>query len=289
MPMRRLLTLGAYVLMCAIWGTTWLAIRVSLHSLPPIFGAGIRFIVAGIALYSVAMFRPRSSDAFPWKLVLVLAAFLFGLNYLLTYYSETRLDSGLVSVLFGTLPFFVFAFAALAHEKTTPRIWIGTTIGFLGVGVISLTSQIQASPLAALAVIGAAASSAFANVYAKRHSHHDPLRTLPPAMLIAGVIMTIEGIPTEHPSLHDALAPSSIASVLYLALAGSGIAFFLNFWLLQRIEVWKVGLSSLIIPVIAVVVGIVFGGEQGSLREFLGGALVIAGMWLALSPRPQIE
>ena len=280
----RLLTVGAYALMCLIWGTTWFAIRVSLHSLPPISGAGIRFLVAGLALYTMTLFRPRTATPFPWKLVAILATFLFGMNYMLTYYAETRLDSGLVSVLFGTLPFFVFALGALVREQTTPRIWIGTTIGFLGVGVISLTSQVQASPLAALAVIGAAASSAFANVYAKRHSHHDPLRTLPPAMLIAGALMTIIGIPTEHPSLHNALTPSSIQSVLYLALAGSGLAFFLNFWLLQRIEVWKVGLSSLIIPVLAVAVGIIFGGEQASAREFLGGAIVIAGMSLALSP-----
>ncbi len=280
-------TIAAYAGMCAIWGTTWLVIKISLQYLPPIAGAGLRFVLAGLLLYAVAALRGKLTTRLPWKLVLVLATALFGLNYVLTYMAETRLDSGLVSVLFGTLPFFVFAFGALAHERTTPRIWFGAGIAFVGVAIISLGAQVQASPLFALAAIGAAASSAFANVYAKRHAHHDPLVTLPPAMLLAGVVMTAIGAGVEHVTWTRAFSLPSLGALLYLGWLGSGIAFFLNLWVLKRIAVWIVGLSSLIIPVIAVIVGVVAGGEQFTVREAGGSALVILGVAAALIPQRQ--
>src|SRR5215469_4868114 len=164
--------IGAYCAMCAIWGTTWLGIKFSLHYIPALTGVGLRFIIAGLVMYGVArvtlslskgVSRSTASEGMPWKLIAVLAVFLFGLNYILTYTAETRLDSGLVAVLFGTLPFFVFAFGhVLADERTTPRIWIGAVIAFAGVAAISLTGQVRGSPLFALAAIGAAVSSAFA-------------------------------------------------------------------------------------------------------------------------------
>lgn len=285
---------GAYCAMCAIWGTTWLGIKISLHYVPPLTGVGLRFIIAGLVMYAIAAaLRPSTSRPSgaalgmterPWKLIAVLAVFLFGLNYILTYTAETRLDSGLVAVLFGTLPFFVFAFGhLLANERTTPRIWIGAAVAFGGVAAISLGGQVRGSPLFALAAIGAAAVSAFGNAYARRHAGHPPLVTLPPAMLISGAGVFLLGIATEHVSWANAVTPPSIAALLYLSILGSCIPFFLNLWLLQRIAVWIVGLSSLVIPVIAVAVGIALGGEVFTWRELLGSFLVLIGIWVALT------
>ncbi|MBV8434366.1 MAG: EamA family transporter [Candidatus Eremiobacteraeota bacterium] len=285
---------AAYAGMCAIWGTTWLGIKYSLLYVPPLTGVGLRFIVAGLVMYAVALasgaLRQPQGDTrrpYPWKLIAVLAVFLFGLNYVLTYTAETRLGSGLTAVLFGTLPFFVFGFGhVLAGERTTARIWFGAVLAFAGVAVISLGGEVRGSPLFALAAVAAAGVSAFGNVYARRHSQHDPLRTLPPAMLVAGMCVFALGVCTEPVSWSRVIAPGSIEVLLYLALLGSCVPFFLNLWLLQRIPAWVVGLSSLIIPVIAVVVGIVLGGEVFSWRELLGSALVIGGIWIALTNAP---
>jgi drug/metabolite transporter (DMT)-like permease len=272
--------------MCAIWGTTWLGIKISLHYAPPITGAGLRFVIAGLAMFAVAaaMRRTLPLREMPWKLIFVLAAFLFGLNYILTYTAETHVSSGLTAVLFGVLPFFMFGMGHyLIGERTTAITWLGALLAFGGVAVISLAADVHGSVWYALAAIAAAASSAFANVYAKRHAHNDPMVTLPPAMLLAGIVVAAVGFGAEHPDMHRAFSLPSWGALLYLALAGSGIAFFLNLWLLQRIAAWIVGLSSLIIPVIAVAVGVVFGGEHFGPRELLGAALVIAGVWVALS------
>ncbi|MEO9263993.1 MAG: EamA family transporter [Candidatus Baltobacteraceae bacterium] len=282
--MQRFGVLGAYAGMCAIWGTTWLVIKIALRYAPPMTGVGLRFVAAGIALGAIGLLQRGPRTRTPWKLVAVLAVFLFGLNYIFTYTAETRLDSGLVAVLFGTLPFFTFGFGHfLANERTTARAWAGAVVAFGGVAIISLGSQVQGSPLYALAAIAAAASSAFANVYAKRHSEHAPLVTLPPSMIAAGLAVGSFGALTEHPNWTLAFSAPSLAALAYLAFVGSGIAFFFNMWLLQRIPVWIIGLSALVIPVLAVAVGVVFGHEHFSTRELLGSLAVVVGIAVALT------
>jgi len=125
-----LIIFAAYALMCSIWGTTWLGIKVSLQYVPPIAGAGLRFIIAGIVMYAFAAMQHKlvPPRQVPWKLVLVLAAFLFGLNYILTYTAETHVSSGLTAVLFGVTPFFMFfvLWSSLRNGKpATARVWEG--------------------------------------------------------------------------------------------------------------------------------------------------------------------
>lgn len=276
---------GAYALMCFIWGTTWLGIKFGLKTLPVFTGVGLRFIIGGLFLYAVAALwrRTVAPGKLPWKLIGTLSIAMFGLNYVLTYTAEVGLSSGLVAVLFGTLPFFLFAFGHfMVGETTTARTWIGAALAFGGVAVISLAGTASGSIWYVLAAIGAAVLAAFANVYAKRHSNVDPIVVLPPSMLLAGLVLFVFGAALEHPPL-SAFNVHAFLPVLYLAIFGSGVAFFMNLWLLQRIEAGIVGLSALIIPVIAVFVGIVFGGEQFGVRDVIGAVLVIAGVWIALS------
>ena len=275
-----------YALMCLIWGTTWFAIKINLLFFPPLVGVGVRFLVAGLLVLGVAAARREIVPLrkLPWNLVLVLASCLFGLNYVLTYTGETGLSSGLTAVLFGTLPFFTFFYGHhLVNERVGPRIWVGTVLAFGGVAVISLESGARGSWPYVLAVVAASAVSGFANVYAKRHSHHAPLTVLAPAMLIAGIVVAIVGVSTEHLDFARMFALNGVLSLLYLAILGSAIAFFINLWLLKHVAVWVVNFSALIIPVLAVFVGIVFGHETFGLRELAGAAMVVAGMWFALA------
>jgi drug/metabolite transporter (DMT)-like permease len=276
-----------YAAICLIWGTTWLAIKIGLESLGPLTGVGMRFVVAGALLYAIAFVRRdvRPLNDLPWKLILTLATCTIALDYGLIYTAETHLSPGLVAVLFGTLPFFSFAFSrTMLGERAAPRVVLGACIGFVGVGIVTISGTVHGSPLYALATIGGAASAAYANVYAKRYGHVSPLVTLPPAMLIGGASVLVIGIATEHTDWHAAFSVTSIAALLYLAVAGSGIAFCLMLWLLARLSAGVVGMSSLLFPAIAVVVGMLFGGEQFSRQEFAGCALVVAGMATALVP-----
>jgi drug/metabolite transporter (DMT)-like permease len=276
---------AAYAVMCAIWGTTWFAIKIALTGMPPLGGAGIRFIIAGTFLYAAGAFvRPVGAKP-PLKLVFVLAATLFGGNYALTYFAETHLASGLVAVLFGTVPFFIFGLGALMlREAITLQTLAGAALALGGVVTISLNGE-GGALIYVLATLLAAALSSFANVYLKRYAHSDPFRTLPPAMLIAGVVMTAVGAFVTPIDLHSALTLPPILATLYLAILGSGVAFYLNHWLLQRLATWIVGLAALVIPVIAVAVGALVAHEAFGMRELIGAGLVVIGVWLALAQR----
>ncbi|HKU68728.1 MAG TPA: EamA family transporter [Candidatus Baltobacteraceae bacterium] len=276
---------AVYALMCLIWGTTWLAIKIGLHSMGPLTGVGLRFLLAGVLLFGVAALRGelRPISKLPWKLIAVFAVFTFACDYTLLYIGETRVDSGLASVLFGTLPFFTFGFArVLANERLTWRAAAGSLAAFSGVALISLGGGVHGSPLYALAPIGAAIAAAFATAYAKRAPAVSPLASLPPAMTIAGTAMLAAGLVFERTDWSQATSPASLGALLYLAVAGSGIAFFCMLWLLERLPAGTIGLSSLTFPIIALTVGALFGGEHVGTRELAGSALVIIGMAIAM-------
>jgi drug/metabolite transporter (DMT)-like permease len=283
----RTATIAAYAVMCFIWGTTWLAIKIGLHSIGPLTGVGMRFVFAGAVLYIIAAMRGelRPLRALPWKLIGTLALFTFVLDYSLIYIGETQIESGLVAVLFCTLPFFTFAFSRfMLGEKTPARALAGACIAFAGVAVISISGTIHASIFYSLAVIGAAASAAYANVYTKRYGAIPPLVSLPPAMLLAGVFELAIGLGVEPANWHRAFSPASIGALLYLTVAGTGITFFLLLWLIARLPAGVVGMATLIFPPIALVAGVVFAGEHLAARDIAGSALVLGGMAIALVP-----
>lgn len=260
--------------------------------MPAIFGAGVRFIIAAVVLYALALALRIDvrRQAPPLHLVLVLALTMFGLNYALTYIAETHLASGLVAVLFGTMPFFIFGFAhAMLGERADRNTIVGALCALIGVAVISLVGDVRGDVLYVVAVLVASASSGYANVYLKRFADAEPLATLPPAMLIAGFGLALVGLGFEPIDLHKATQPAPLAALAYLAVCGSAVAFYFNHWLLQRISSGTMGLSALMIPVMAVVVGALFGGEVFGARDIVGALLVIGGVWLSLTRHdPQV-
>jgi drug/metabolite transporter (DMT)-like permease len=277
----------AYAATVLIWGTTWLGIKISLTAIPPLSGAGLRFILAGLLLYGLALaLRVDLRRATPpWHLIAVLAVTMFGINYALTYLAETHLPSGLVAVLFGTMPFFIFAFAhVMVGERAGRTTLLGALLALAGVALISLVGNVRGDLWYVVAAVVASASSGFANVYLKRFARAEPLATLPPAMLLAGVGLLAWGLTVEHVDPARALSPGSLGALLYLAAGGSALAFYLNHWLLRRIDSGVMGLSALMIPVIAVLVGVGFGGESFGPRDLAGALLVIGGVWLSLAP-----
>jgi drug/metabolite transporter (DMT)-like permease len=277
----------AYITLCLIWGTTWLTIRVSLHGLGPLTGAGLRFVIAGTALYLAAWIagRMRRPYTVQWRLVAVLAIFSFAFDYGLVYTAETRLDSGMVSVLFSVLPFFTFLFArSMLGERAPKHALVGAAVALAGICVVSLTRPVHSSPAFALLVIVAASCSSFANVYLKRQGEADPLILLPPAMLLGGALMLAAGVALEPVQWQAATSFSSVAALLYLSICGSAVAFFLLLWLIDRLPAIPIGLFAFIVPIIALVVGAIFGGEHIDARSFIGSMLVIIGVAATLSP-----
>jgi drug/metabolite transporter (DMT)-like permease len=277
-----------------IWGTTWAAIRVGLDGVPPLAGVALRFAVASLLLLALCAWRRLPLGREPRERWLWLAngVLSFCVSYGLVYWSEQWVPSGLAAVLFATFPLFVAVLAhfALPGERLRARAAVGTVVGFLGVAVIfseDLASLGGAGvPLAAAVSLLAPLASAVASVLLKRFGQGiHPLSLTSVPMGIAALVMGALALLTGElgRARFDAV---SVAAILYLAVPGSVVTFWLYYWLLGRLPASRLALVAYVIPVVAVAVGAFFLDERLTMTVLAGAALVVAGVALAaLRPR----
>jgi drug/metabolite transporter (DMT)-like permease len=274
----------AFATCCIVWGTTFLAIRESDATLAPLWGAALRLAIAG-ALLCVpwAILRqpiPRGKVLF---VVIVFGVLDYGLNLGLLYWAEGSIPSGLAAVFYATAPISALLIArAIGQERLDGWKLAGTLVAFAGVATIfgvALTGAVN--PWALLAVLGAATSASLSSVI---------LRTIPPQPTtstvaigcLASAVFLVAGSALFREPMLVPTTWSVWWPVLYLAVAGSIVAFGLFTWLLGRWNASSATLVGIIAPVVAVGVGIVVGGERLTASIVLGGALVVAGVLVAL-------
>lgn len=287
--MRQFVNLALYVLLCLIWGSTWLAIKVGYGGLGPFNVAGLRFLIAGVMFAAlVPLFRARwPQGRSEWTLVTFVGVVLFGIDFGLIYWGEQFLDSGLTAILFATLPLITIGMAHvyLPGDRITPRKLAGTTLAFLGV-VALFGENVRIDPSKAwpmAAIVLSAACAAAAGVATKRHGAAlHPTALNAPAMLIgAAALFLASTIANERIGLPNAAAPW--LAVAYLALAGSVVTFLSYFTLLKRLTVTTLSFISVFTPAIALLLGFVFLDERPTLLAGVGAVLILVGVMTALT------
>jgi drug/metabolite transporter (DMT)-like permease len=282
------LAVVVWLVLCLIWGSTWLFIKLGLADLPPVSFAGLRFVVASAVLWGIVAVRrsplPKGSRAWAY---LALTGFLaFSLNYGLLFWGEARTSSGLAAVLQATIPAFglVVAHVLLPNDRMTLPKVIGVALGIGGVVVIFGDRATLAGPDAlrgGLAIVCGAFAVALSNVLVKaRGGAYDPVILAAVQMTFGLVPLVAAGYALEGSPLAFRWTPRAVASLLYLALVGSVVAFLLFYWLLRRMDVTKVLLISLVTPVLAVALGAAVLHERLGARAFLGAALILGGVFL---------
>ena len=275
-----------WLLLCCIWGSTWLFIKLGLEDLPPFTFAGIRFVIAVAILATIVGLRrltlPKTSR--DWLLLFVSGVLAFCVNYGLLFWGEQYISSGLAAVLQSTIPAFglVIAHFYLPGEQMTPAKIIGIVLGVIGVAVI-FSNQLDVA--GSMAVAGCAAltvssmGAAYSNVLVKAYGKH-----LDPAILAGGqmffglIPLLLIGIPWEGNPLNFNWTPMAVVSLIYLAVVGSVVAFLLYYWLVQNMDVTKTMLIALVTPVVAVTLGMLVLDEQLHGRTLLGGLMIISGI-----------
>jgi drug/metabolite transporter (DMT)-like permease len=199
-------SVALYALLCVIWGSTWLVIKIGYGGLGPFTVAALRFLLAGALLTIVV---PALGARWPrgrieWSVVVCVGVVLFGADYGLIYWGEQFIDSGLTAILFATLPLFT---VALAHvyipgDHITARKLAGTLLAFLGVvALFGESLRLDADTLGPMAaIIVATVCAAAAGVVTKRHGATLHAATLnAPAMLIGGLVLAATAVATgEH-------------------------------------------------------------------------------------------
>src|SRR3989440_6981133 len=277
-----------WLVLCCIWGSTWLFIKLGLADLPPFSFAGLRFVIASAILFAIIKARRlslprRGAD---WMLLAVTGVLSFSLNYGLLFWGEQYISSGLAALLQATIPAFglVIAHLYLPGEQMTPAKIFGVVMGVAGVGVI-FSNQLSVAGPRALAGCGAlvigSACAAYANVLVKaRGARLDPAILAGGQMFFGLIPLLLIGIPLEGNPFHFHWTRMAVISLFYLAIVGSVAAFLLYYWLVQHMDVTKTMLIALVTPVIAVSLGGLVLHEELNWRTFAGGAMIISGIAL---------
>lgn len=274
---------GAFLLLTAIWGTTWAAIRLGLEGLPPFTAVSLRFLIAGSVLLALV---PVFGVRFSWSrrelgLWLANGALAFCASYGIVYWAEQFIPSGLAAVLFATYPLFVavLAHVALPGERLPPQAVFGLLLGFLGVALI-FSDDLRALGgenvrAVALVFLGSPIVSALATVAVKRWGAGiHPLSLTAVPMLITGVLMGALALAVER-QVELVFDPRSLGALVYLAIPGSAVTFTVYYWMLAHAAATRVALIAYTIPIVAVVTGALAFGEPVRARLLLGGAVVL--------------
>ena len=275
-----------WVILCGIWGSTWLFIKLGLQDLPPLTFAGIRFVIASAILFIWIRIRrlqlPKSRG--DWIFLAITGILSFGLNYGLVFWGEQYISSGLAALLQATLPAFglVIAHFHLPGERLSWTRIGGVILGVLGVGVV-FSNQLAVSGRQALAgcvaLILSALFAAYANVLVKaRKVKMNPVIIAGGQMFFGLMLLLAVGIPLEGNPFNLRWTPMAVIALLYLAVVGSVIAFVLYYWLVLRIDVTKSMLIALVTPVVAVILGMIVLDEEIGWRTLIGGAMILAGI-----------
>jgi drug/metabolite transporter (DMT)-like permease len=284
---------------CLIWSSVWLFIKIGVRDVPPATFASVRLVVAlcvllpVIAWQGVALLPRRRRD---WILIGATGILLLGLNYAFVFWGAQFITSGLNALLQSAQPAFGLMFAHLLGDDERFTGWqvAGLLLGVIGVGAI-FADQLHVTGHTALwgclSVTAAAFCVALGYVIVKKHGTHLRPIELTTGQMIAGlapllvIMFTYEGNP-----LAVRWTTPAVISLFYLALAGSVVAFWLNYWLLKRIGATKVLAMSLVEPLIAVLLGAIVLREALPAGTLLGGACILASTWMVFAkPRPPAQ
>jgi drug/metabolite transporter (DMT)-like permease len=277
-------------LTCLIWSSVWLFIKIGVSDVPPVSFAAIRLLLALAVLLPIAAARrvpvPQSRD---WTTVAVTGMLLLALNYASTFWGAQFVSSGIVAVLQAATPAFGLCFGhyLLPDERFSLKKLGVLALGIIGVAIIC-GDRLQTGGAPGLAgaasVVFGGVCVALGYVLVKAHgSHLDPLAIMTGQIACAVVPLVAYGLIHDGNPLAFRWTTRAVGSLLYLALAGSVAAFWLNYWLLQRLGATKVLSMSLVEPLIAVVLGALVLHETITLMAGVGGILILISIWLLLT------
>jgi drug/metabolite transporter (DMT)-like permease len=283
------MNLFLYLLLCLIWGTTWLVIKVGYGGLGPFNVAAIRFFLAGGIL---ALIVPILRVAWPrgrreWEVVALVGLAMFAADYGLIYWAEQFIDSGLTAILFAVLPIItiVLAHFYVPGDRLTARKVLGTLLAFGGIvalfGEHVRLDPEAAGPMAAV-VAGAVCASVASIVSKKRGASIHPAALNAPAMLLGAFVLAVASLASGE-GLRLPRDASTWGAIAYLAIAGSVVSFLAYFSLLKTWSVTSLAFISIFTPAIALLLGFGLLGERPTLLTALGGGLILAGVTLTFT------
>ena len=298
----------AVAVMCLVWGSTWYVVREGLADVPPLGGAGARFLIAWLAMLVIAPRVARREGGLPptRALIVSMGVLNFALTYGLVYWGEVYLPSALAAVLWAIYPLIM---ALVGHvyvpgERLHMRQLGGVAAGLAGVVCLFATdlaaleatfsgdaplTGVGAAPPAALGVLGVGAlfllaplAAALGTAHVKRHGGGTSSALLNrDGMLLGAVLLLAASALLEHDA-HWRFSTRGVVCLVYLSLFGTVLAFTLYFWALRHARATQLALMSFVTPAIAVAIGVLVADEPVTAWTGVGLAAILGGVSLSM-------
>jgi drug/metabolite transporter (DMT)-like permease len=271
---------------CLIWGSTFLAIRIGNEAVPPVWAATLRLALAAPLLAGLVLATGQRFPRGPaLRGALLFGIFNFGVNLSLLYWGERVVPSGIAAVLYATVPLSTALIAAAMRvEPLAARKLVAAVVAILGVAIIFAGELKLDVPLEGLvAVFFAATAASLSSVFLKRAPQPSAIAANAVGAAAGAVVCAAVSIVLGE----DHTLPSTLAAwwpIVYLTIAGSLGAYVLYTWLVQHWSVTSASLVGVVVPVIAVILGAIAKGEQRAPESYLGAAVVLAAVVVALRP-----
>src|SRR5918999_34244 len=285
--------LVAYLLVCTVWGSTYLAIRVGVMHLPPMLFAGVRFVIAGLLLTGIVLATggrlPRHLQ--DWRVNAITGVFLLLGGNAVVVWAEQHVESGAASVFIAAVPLWAAFFDALWPGGTTVFTWrvgVGLALGFLGSALLAGVSpgELLGADLAGPAALTlASASWALGTVYSKRNpTDTSPYAASAAQMIAGGVVITALGLVVGEAGQWT-WTPAGMGALAYLVVFGSIVGFTAYAYALRHASATVVGTYAYVNPVVAVLLGWLILHESVTPRTIAAMALILgAVLMIQLAP-----
>ena len=267
-----------------VWGSTYLGIRIAIHTIPPLLMASTRFAIAGVLLYAWAVRQGDTAGDRPgrrqWIATAIVGALLLAGGNGGVSWGEQFIPSGVAALLIASVPIWMVVFAHFTgDDRLTWPVAIGLLVGIGGVAYLVQPSGESGNHLAgSLVILGAAVAWAAGSVYARRAPlPRRPLVATGMEMIAGGVVLlALSALTGEFGRVHPAqFSWQSLAALAYLVVFGSIVAFSSYVWLLRHTRTAVAGTYAYVNPAVAVVLGWAFAGEALTARVLVAGAVII--------------
>src|SRR5713101_1786535 len=288
----------AFAMIYFVWGSTFLAIRVGVHEVPPFLLAAMRFFTAGLVMYAWLRLKGTPVPARrEWVAASALGALIFVVDYGCLFWAEQRVPSGVTAVVLATIPVFItlMEIIFLRTQRLTTRLSLALIVGLCGVAVLMSRSlslgEVPINRAGAVALLVGAVTWSIATILTRRL----PLPASKPMsaatqMLTGGALLfVLTALTGEFAGFRvQAISGRAWFALVYLIIAGSIIGYTAYVWLLHYESPTKVGTYAYVNPVVAVCLGYFVGGEAAGPRTLLGTLLVLVSV-ITITTTPKVK
>lgn len=278
--------LTALLTVYVVWGSTYFAIQVALQAFPPFMMIGTRFLVAGAILFAWQKWRGAANPTLSeWRDGGIVGILMLGGGTGLTACAQQYVSSGLTAVFIACSPMILSGLSGLFGDWPKRREWIGILAGFIGAMLLASDGDFAAKPIGVLFLLGAILCWDVGSILSqKKLKMAAGGMGFASEMLIGGLFLVIVSL-LKGESMTGPVTVEALAAWAYLVIAGSLLAFTAYMYLLSKVSTGLAASYAYVNPVIAVALGVLFGGEHLSFKAILAMAVILGSVVLLTTAR----